>query len=195
MQVLAAKALIDVPWKNGGGITRNIAKGLLGTQAVWTVSRADVAQNGPFSDFAGMRRILTVVSGGGMKLTGPNLSLDASLWRPVIFDGGIAIESHLTAGPLTDLNLMFDPTLCEGVVTVHKEASQHAIQTPEHGIVILHGLAGAPKIDGTALGVSDTAFVTATNAVVDLARGDALFEICLSYMDQSAAIKLAIADR
>ncbi len=28
MQILRSNALNDVPWKNGGGITHNIAKGL-----------------------------------------------------------------------------------------------------------------------------------------------------------------------
>lgn len=195
MQILSASALIDVPWKNGGGITRNIAKGLHGARPAWTISRADVAQNGPFSDFSGMTRVLTIVSGGGMTLTTPSLSLDASLWTPVIFDGGLAIESLLSDGPLTDLNLMFDPKLCEGVVTVHQKTSNQTVQTPKDGILVLHGLAGAPKTNGTPLGVSDTAFISDTNAVLELAAGDALLEIRLRYLDQSAAIKLAIADR
>jgi hypothetical protein len=116
----------------------------------------------------------------------------------VTFDGGLAIESQLSDGPLTDLNLMFDPKLCDGSVTVHnvhKEASRHDIKTPEQGIVILHGLSGAPMINGTPLGISDTAFVSNTNAVLELKKGDALLEIRLSYMDQSAAIKLDIAER
>ncbi|MEN8873709.1 MAG: HutD family protein, partial [Pacificibacter sp.] len=77
MQILKSNALIDVPWKNGGGITRNIAKGLREGKIAWTISRADVAEAGPFSDFAGMIRVLTVVSGGTMVLDTPKTSLTA----------------------------------------------------------------------------------------------------------------------
>ena len=115
MQILKQRDLVDVPWKNGGGITRNIARGMRADQAVWTISHADVAQDGPFSDFAGMMRVLTVVSGGPMILETPTAAIDAALWQPVRFDGGLKVNSRLTGGPLTDLNLMFDPTHCDGM--------------------------------------------------------------------------------
>ena len=50
MHILKHSDLLDVPWKNGGGVTRNIASGLLDDRVVWSISRADVAQDGPFSE-------------------------------------------------------------------------------------------------------------------------------------------------
>ena len=91
MQVLKCSELTDLPWKNGGGITRNIAKGLTTDQVAWTISRVDVAQDGPFSDFAGMIRILTVVSGGKMALITPEKPLAAARWTPIGVDGGLPV--------------------------------------------------------------------------------------------------------
>lgn len=63
--------LVAAPWKNGGGVTREVAA--VPEQAgldsfVWRVSIADVAQAGPFSRFAGIDRTLVLLSGAGMLL-------------------------------------------------------------------------------------------------------------------------------
>jgi environmental stress-induced protein Ves len=195
MQTLKADTLIDVPWKNGGGITRNVAKGLRLDHPAWTISRADVSRDGPFSDFSGMMRVLTVVSGGPMVLGTPTTSMTANLWDPVRFDGNLKIQSRLIDGPLTDLNLMFDPKYCEGHVVPHEGPLERRIEAPEQGLLAFHILAGTPSINDTRLGVAETAFILKANAVLKLAKGDALLEIRLTYLDQSEAIKLCIADR
>jgi environmental stress-induced protein Ves len=195
MQILKADALIDLPWKNGGGITRNIAKGLHFDHLAWTISRADVSQDGPFSDFSGMMRILTVVSGGPMVLSTPTTSITANLWDPVRFDGSLEIQSRLIDGPLTDLNLMFDPARCEGHVITHEGPLECKLEAPDQGLLAFHVLSGTPFIDGTPLSTADTAFILETNATLELAKGDALLEIRLTYLDHSEAIKLFIADR
>ena len=70
--VLRAAEREAAPWKNGGGVTREVAahpadSGLDGFH--WRVSLADVAQGGPFSVFPGVDRVITVVRGAGMVLT------------------------------------------------------------------------------------------------------------------------------
>jgi len=193
MRILTRNELIDTPWKNGGGITRKIAKGMMGDSVAWTISRADVTQNGPFSDFAGMTRVLTVVSGGAMELRAPTQVIDAPLWEPVEFDGALQIESRLTNGPLTDLNLMFDPTLCAGAVTTRRGPYSGLIQRPERGLLAFHVLSGAPQINAAELAAGDTVFNDATDAALQLADGDAVLEIRLDYADHKHAIKLFIA--
>ena len=195
MQILKFDDLIEVPWKNGGGITRNIAKGLHLDQAAWTISRADVAQDGPFSDFAGMVRVLTVVSGSTMTLETPTTSIDARPWEPVRFDGGLKVNSLLADGPLTDLNLMFNPQLCEGEVRSRRGPLVCDLPRPNNGLLAFHGLAGMPKVNGTAIAIGDTAFVAQPNAALTLAEGDAMLEIRLTYLDHSKAITLCIAER
>jgi len=195
MQVLKHDELVDMPWKNGGGITRNIARGMIADKAAWTISRADVAQDGPFSDFSGMMRVLTVVSGGGMTLDTPNGSLEAGLWQPTRFDGSWKIQSRLSNGPLTDLNLMFDPRLCDGDVLVQQGPLHQAIAGPAHGILAFHVLSGSPRVNATRLSTGDTAIVSDADAEIRLDEGDALLELRVSYLDQSDAIRLCTAAR
>lgn len=195
MQALKCTELKDVLWKNGGGITRNIAKGLTTDQVAWTISRADVAQDGPFSDFAGMIRILTVVSGGDMTLVCPEGPMSATLWAPVRFDGGLSVSSRLTSGPLTDLNLMFNPRHCDGAVKVLRGPVEKDILCPVRGLIVHHVLAGTPRINAMPLTIGDTTFIDDSDQTLALSDADAVLEIRLAYPDQSSDIKLCIAER
>lgn len=195
MQVLKFTELKDVPWKNGGGITRSIAEGLVTDQVAWTISRADVAQDGPFSDFAGMIRILTVVSGREMTLESPEGVMEATLWAPIRFDGGLSVSSRLTSGPLTDLNLMFNPMHCDGEVKVLRGPVEKNILCPVRGLIVHHVLAGTPRINAMPLTIGDTTFIDDTDQTLALSDADAILEIRLTYSDQSADIRLCIADR
>lgn len=194
MDILRYGALVDVAWKNGGGITRNIAAATCDGQMVWRISRADVAQDGAFSSFAGLVRILTVVSDCGMVLDHPVGELHADPWQPVHFGGELDIFARLKDGPLTDLNLMFDPTLCEGSVTPLRGPLEHAIVPPRAGLTALHVLAGQPLLGGGQIDIGDTAFLDAPATLV-LGAADAVLNIELSYPDQSRAIRFSIAER
>ncbi|MFN9848312.1 MAG: HutD family protein [Alphaproteobacteria bacterium] len=110
LTVLRAGDRKAVPWKNGGGVTREIAAWPPGSgfdDFAWRVSMAEVREDGPFSNFAGVDRILTVLE-GAMRLTIEGggvfeLSLDTP---PGAFDGEAAAAAQLTAGPVLDLNVM-----------------------------------------------------------------------------------------
>lgn len=158
MQILKGTDLVEVPWKNGGAITRNIAEGRTGARSAWRLSRADVGEGGAFSNFAGLRRILTVVSGEGMDLVHPGGALRAALFEPVEFDGGLAVTSRLLEGPLTDLNLMFNQALCDGAARVRRGSDQGAVIPQRDGLTAMHVLLGSPQMDGRALAKADTVF-------------------------------------
>ena len=60
-----------VPWKNGGGVTREIVCYPAGADIQsfeWRMSIAEVARDGPFSDFSGIDRVITLLSGNGIRL-------------------------------------------------------------------------------------------------------------------------------
>src|SRR3546814_3572601 len=66
--------IMATPWKNGGGVTREIATGgsMHPNQAWgWRVSLAEVAQDGPFSIFPETDRMIAEIDGGGMDLVSP----------------------------------------------------------------------------------------------------------------------------
>ena len=58
-----------VPWRNGGGVTREVATGGSGEEGFdWRISIADVEVPGPFSAFPGLDRTITLVGGERMDL-------------------------------------------------------------------------------------------------------------------------------
>jgi uncharacterized protein len=106
-QVCAAK-VSPQRWRNGGGWTRVLlTQPALEPDWQLRVSLATIDAAGAFSPFPGVRRVLTVVSGAGLRLTVDGrehrLSVDS---EPLHFDGGAAAHATPLAGPTTDLNLM-----------------------------------------------------------------------------------------
>ena len=73
----------------------------------WRVSMAEVREDGPFSGFPGVDRILTVLE-GGLRLTVAGAGVfDLSPGSaPATFDGAAPASARLTAGPVLDLNVM-----------------------------------------------------------------------------------------
>src|SRR5680860_341416 len=114
MRIFKKADLVETPWKNGGGITRDIASEMDGDAIIWRLSMADVSTAGPFSSFPGLTRVLTVVDGGGMILHAPGVDLRGDYAKPIRFDRATAIVAELTEGPLRDFNLMFDASRCDG---------------------------------------------------------------------------------
>lgn len=124
MRRIAASQYRTMPWANGRGLTREIARADPGGRLLWRLSLADVAEDGPFSVFPDLARILTVVEGAGIRLAGPALSLDARPWEPVQFSGALALDGQLTAGPVRDLNLIFDPARLRPVPRILRGAAR-----------------------------------------------------------------------
>lgn len=102
----------SMPWKNGGGATRELACWPPGADMEhfdWRVSVATIAQSGPFSRFAGVDRVITLLSGDGVHLRQPNAGIDHCLDRalhPFEFAGDEIMDCDLLGGPSTDFNLM-----------------------------------------------------------------------------------------
>ena len=84
ISALTARA---VPWKNGGGVTRELAVHEQDGCMVWRLSLADIAQSGPFSAFPGLARIHCVVEGAGHTLSNESTRLEARPLEPLCFDG------------------------------------------------------------------------------------------------------------
>lgn len=110
MRVLRAADRIATPWKNGGGVTREVAIFPPGAELdafEWRISLAQIEADGPFSTFAGVDRVLTVIEGTGLMMTVDErlLALDAAS-PPLEFHGEAPVSARLTNGPISDLNLM-----------------------------------------------------------------------------------------
>jgi environmental stress-induced protein Ves len=194
MTIVRLKDLEETPWKNGKGVTREIAHAQIDGQNVWRLSMADVVEDGAFSDFAGVTRILTVINGGGATLKSDQGDLRADLWIPVQFDGALKIFASLDDDPLTDLNLMFDPAVCDGKVDVLRGPCDLNMRPNSSRIAAIHILAGtANSKSGTQLDVGDTLFLDAEPEDIALALGAAAVLITIDVNDQIDPNKLAIA--
>jgi uncharacterized protein len=109
MIVLRESDYIAVPWKNGGGVTREIHREPQAPEPfAWRLSLATVDSRGPFSRFDGYERTLVFVRGAGMMLsfTGHGESRLTSAGQMVSFDGSWDTLGSPLDGPCTDLNLM-----------------------------------------------------------------------------------------
>ncbi|MGD7358160.1 HutD/Ves family protein [Ralstonia pseudosolanacearum] len=110
MKLLLPETMRRMPWKNGGGITTEIAIAPPGATLDafdWRISTARVEAAGPFSRFAGIDRSLSVIAGGCLTLhraDGETVTL-APGGAPVRFAGETAIHVTLDA-PLSDFNVM-----------------------------------------------------------------------------------------
>ena len=129
---LHAGDFVRQPWKNGGGMTTELAIHAEGERWLWRVSVADVERSGPFSDFAGYERTLVLLEGDGMELAfgGASPVRIDQRYRPFAFDGACRTECRLLGGPVMDLNLMVDRERAAGsiaVVHLHDEARLPAV--------------------------------------------------------------------
>jgi environmental stress-induced protein Ves len=90
-------------------VTLEIAREPAGDRPfLWRLSLATVAASGPFSNYAGYQRSVTLIDGAGFRLaidTRDAVVLDA-IGASALFPGDAATECTLLQGPATDLSLM-----------------------------------------------------------------------------------------
>lgn len=151
-RIIRQDQFVAARWKNGGGITHQIARDPYDPWA-WRLSIADVASDGPFSRFDGMSRILTVIDGAGITLRSGDWASTAGLCVPLAFSGDLAVDSTLLAGPIRDLNVIYDAARISATVTV---ATGSATVTAA-GLTGVLCLAGVVQADGQPLAPMDFA--------------------------------------
>lgn len=107
--------LTDVPaqpWKNGGGRTREIASWPPGAgldDFLWRISVARIETSGPFSAFAGVDRVITLLDGPGVVLRGGFPEGEHALAEPLApfaFPGDAAVDCEMRGAASEDLNVM-----------------------------------------------------------------------------------------
>ena len=96
-----------MPWRNGGGFTRELAVWPAADDWTWRMSVAEVDQSGPFSKFEGVDRWFAVLNGAGVQLdvAGKSYPLTPST-PPFFFDGAAPVDCRLLDGKTVDFNLM-----------------------------------------------------------------------------------------
>ncbi len=95
-----------VPWKNGLGLTYEVARSSEGDDFDWRVSFAAVERSGPFSSFPGIDRIITLAAGSRLALTMPDGGVQVLRpFEPFAFPGEAEVVGR-PSGPTMNLNVM-----------------------------------------------------------------------------------------
>jgi len=156
---LPAKERIARPWKNGGGVTRDIAvfpEGPGDTAFLWRTSVAAIAAPGPFSSFPGIDRAFLLLDGelaitvGGADTR--RIDADAT---PLVFGGEQPVHAEPGRGGCVALNVMTR----RGRVSAKLDRWSAARPTSADALLVVSPASAA---------------ITCGDTVFDLAAGDAL---------------------
>lgn len=186
-RILRASDYQRMPWKNGGGTTTEIFKSTgADGQVHWRLSIADVASDGPFSEFPGIDRWIMMVEGKGMELSISGLGTKRieKPFEPLAFSGDAKTDCKLIDGPIRDFNLMVARNHAQGdlqVVTL----SAGETRTFEREVAALHVLDGSVERAGDILSVGDTL----------IAEGSAIVTVSAPRPTRLAVITLQVKQR
>ncbi len=103
--VVRFDAVAAQPWRNGGGVTRELLAWPPGGSWIARVSVADIVRDGPFSAFDDVERWFAVLTGAGVLLGEPARSVQRGD-EVLRFAGESAPACCLIDGETRDLNLM-----------------------------------------------------------------------------------------
>ena len=165
MEIIRYATLKAHPWRNGGGVTREVASGYSpGTEAGttpagpvqdagwdWRVSIAEVSKSGAFSAFPGMDRVLTVVEGQLLLLSVDDAEHPLEKYRPFRFSGDADAAGALPTGDVRDLNVITRNGVCKGYTSIIELSKKraHPVFAGQLGILLQgqatvnSGIAGA----------------------------------------------------
>jgi len=135
------------PWKNGGGITVDIAE----HDDIWRFGRTPITEPGPFSDYAGFDRLQVLVAGRGLVLDTPDGEIDVRTpFKPVRFNGETPVTSRLEAGPVEVVNLIGARAKVRLALAVLTADSTLGVEAGTHLVYAAHGkatleIAGMPQ--------------------------------------------------
>ena len=173
-QLIRTESVAAQPWRNGGGVTRELVAWPSAREWRVRISVADVDRDGPFSSFAGVRRWFAVLQGAGVALT-----VDGVKHRCTTDDDALAFTADATTtcrlidGPTRDLNLMLRGT----AGAMLRVLDGHAWRPQSRQCALFAQVAGHCRYDGQALDVPAHAllwFERAPDALVFGSGGAAL---------------------
>jgi uncharacterized protein len=117
----------SMPWRNGMGVTREIAREPSASDDFqWRLSLASVASSGPFSNYSGYQRSVTLIEGEGFQLGIADQDPVVLDWlgATALFPGDAPTHCTLVNGPCIDLNLMVrEPAAIMSVVRIQGVAT------------------------------------------------------------------------
>lgn len=145
-----------VPWKNGRGVTEELALWPPGCSLErddfdWRLSKAALDEPGPFSSFPGIERILVVTAGEALVLDHGDAAPRARLRRlePYRFSGDWATRAELPAGPVRDFNTLVRRGAARAEVEALRLGLRRVREALCAGHALVHVLAGSVRARAT----------------------------------------------
>ncbi len=181
MRILRASEYKTMPWKNGGGVTVEIAIHPPGASVDafdWRVSMATVAQDGPFSSFPGIDRTLAIIEGNGLALaiSGHEPVALTTKSTPLPFAADVPVDATLMDGAIVDLNIMTRrSSFAHGVQRLSGSRLMQAA-TGTRLILALDPLTVAVNNDTARLEKLDSVFITeSVPFTIEADHGEGIF--------------------
>ena len=176
MEIIRYAELKAHPWRNGGGVTRELARhprtpSAQDTAWDWRVSIAEVSKAGAFSTFAGMDRVLTVIDGELLLLSVDGAEHPLEKYRPFRFSGDADSAGALPTGDIRDLNVITRNGSFKGYTSIIELSKKraHPVFAGQFGIL----LQGSATVGPGTADEAATAVVPETEHV-ELNRYDAV---------------------
>jgi environmental stress-induced protein Ves len=172
MEIIRYADLKAIPWRNGGGVTRELARhprtppaqGSPHTAAPddawdWRVSLAEVSKAGAFSTFAGMDRVLTVVDGELLLLSVDGAEHPLEKYRPFRFSGDAESAGALPTGDIRDLNVITRNGSFKGYTAIIELSKKraHPVFAGQFGILLQGQATVRPAPPGGVVAGGDSA--------------------------------------
>lgn len=159
MEIIRYAELRAEPWRNKGGVTRELASHPKAASAQdgawdWRVSIAEVSKAGAFSVFPGMDRVLTVIEGELLLLTVDGAEHPLEKYRPFRFSGDADTASELPTGDIRDLNVITRNGAFKGYTSIIELSKKRAHPVFEGQLGIL--LQGQATVTPGTAGGGDT---------------------------------------
>ncbi|MBP2268939.1 environmental stress-induced protein Ves [Pseudarthrobacter sp. PvP004] len=185
MEIIRFADIHPEPWRNGGGVTRELASHPKAASAQdgawdWRVSIADVSKAGEFSTFPGMERVITIIDGELLLLTVDGAEHPLEKYRPFRFSGEAASSAALPTGDIRDLNVIARTGAFKGYTSIVEISKKRAHPVFEGQLAILlegkatvaPGAVVEKESDGGEAATSEAA--PSTGEPVELSRYDAV---------------------
>lgn len=181
------------PWKNSGGVTREVAACRAEAEAGtgdfdWRVSVAEVAAPGPFSCFTNVDRVLTIIRGDlhlEFESDRPSTTLTERS-APHAFPGDLPTFGTPVSGVAHDLNVMVRRGRWAGTVTRLTAADSVSIDSGSDMTLLLFGGDGSVRCDGALLAMQPLgAFILeeAGDRATSVASRGTVYAVQLSRVD------------
>lgn len=174
LRVLPLDRQPRVPWRNGGGETREVCAWPPGAgldDFVWRASVATLERDGPFSRFPGIVRTAVLLDGAGLRLVAGTAVVQlAAPFAQATFDGALPWGCELREGAVQLFNVMVRSDMTARVL-----ASERSLVLPPTRFCVIYAARGRIEVDtGTqsiALGEGDGCAIADAPAVAARVQG------------------------